>query len=211
MKPLHAAAAIALAMFALNACSAGSPADADAPTAEKLPLDKRILYVKDAEVSGKKVTKHVAAFGNWAAECSWSRGGAGGLSYCDVYPWNGNLPSRATIILPYEDRATVQYYQDKPGKVVIKTAARAANTMLRYACGATEWSGPENGNRLKFFYEDEAQRFVSQMKSSDCKIVFTPAGAKEQMEIERIAHGFREANEYAESFSRYPKPVEAQS
>ncbi len=209
MKPIHAA--VAIAMFAVYACSGAPAADADAPIAEPLPLEKRILYVKDGETGGKKVTKHVAAFGNWAAECSWSRGGAGALSYCDVYPWNGTPPKRTTVILPYADRATVQYYQDKPAKIVINTAKRAANTTLRYACGATEWSGPEEGSRLKFFYEAEAQRFISQMKSSDCKIVFTPAGAKEQMEINRIAHGFREANEYASSFSRNPKPVEAQS
>lgn len=208
MKVLCLAAMVALA---LNACSAAPPADANTPAADKMPLDKRILYVRDGEVSGKKVTKHVAAFGNWAAECSWSRGGAGGLSYCDVYPWNGKLPSRATIIMPYEDRATVQYYQDKPGKVVINTAARAANTTLRYDCGAIEWSGPENASRLKFFYDDEAQRFISQMKSTDCKIVFTPRSAAAPVEIERVAHGFREANEYAASFSRYPKPVEPQS
>lgn len=124
MKPIHAT--IAIVSLAINACSGapGADADADAPAAEKLPLEKRLLYVKDGEVGGKAVTKHVAAFGNWAAECSWSRGGSGGLSYCDVYPWNGALPKRSTVILPYADRATVQYYQDRPAKVVINTAAR---------------------------------------------------------------------------------------
>lgn len=216
MKPIHAA--LAIISLAINACS-GPPADADAdadaadadaPAAEKLPLKKRILDVKDGEVSGKKLTKHVAVFGNWAAECVWSRGGASESSYCDVYPWNGTLPKRSTVILPYADRATVQYFQDKPAKVVINTAARAANTTLRYACGAMAWSGPDDASRLKFFYEAEAQGFISQMKSTDCTITFTPQYAKEPVEIERIAHGFREANDYAASFSSYPKPVEPQ-
>jgi hypothetical protein len=197
--------------FALKACSGAPTADADAPAAEKLPLEKRILFVREGDVGGKKVTKHVAAFGNWAAECSWSRGGSEERSYCDVYPWNGTLPKRATVITPYPDRATVQYYEDRPAKVVINTAARATNTTLRYVCGATEWSGPEESSRLKFFYDADAQRFISQMKSTDCKIVFTPQSAAQPVEIKRLAHGFREANDYAASFSSYPKPVEQRS
>ena len=203
------ASAVALAVAGC-AEPAAVAVDSDTPTRDPLPLDKRIVYVKDYVATGAKVTKHAAVFGNWAAECSWSRGGAREeVSWCDVYPWNGVLPKRQSVLIPYADRATVQYFQKKPVKIVLNTAARDADGGLRYACGGLEWRDDGRGAHLKFFYDEEAKRFVSQMRASDCKIIYRARGAAAQTEIVRIARGFSQANDYASSFSSYPKPVDA--
>lgn len=207
----HGFSRAALLAFLLSACSGAPSADVDAPAAEKLALEKRILFVKDGDMNGRKVTKHAAVFGNWAAECTWSRGGDGALSFCDVYPWNGKLPRRATVISPYEERATVQYYEDQGAKIVLNTSARAAGSELAYSCGSAKWEGAESADQLKFFYKEEAQKFISQMKTAGCVISYTPRGGAASVEVARTSHGFREANEYAASFSRYPKEVAAQS
>ena len=196
---------------ALAACSgemnsAKTNADPDAAISEKLPLAKKIVWVKEAGQNGEKTTRHLAAFGNWAAECSYSRGGAGEeTAWCDVVAFNGEAPRRKTVMVPYEGRATVQFYNDKPAKVALWTKPRAAGTELGITCGYAQWRGPENSSRIKFFYDDDAHYFISHMKDNGCTITYTPRGETAPVEIQRISHGFKQAAEYGEQFSNYPK------
>ena len=191
--------------FMLAGCAPGGSTDQEAPAAEPPPLEKHIIFKREEQRDGNTITKHVAAFGNWAAECTYSRGARPSLSWCDVYPWSGALPKRDTVITPYQGRATVQYYNQKPVKIVLNTPPRAAGSKLSYACGYKTWSEPHNPSQLKFFYEADALSFISAMQTSDCVIAYMPGNGGDEVSLRRVAHGFRQANEYARNFSHYPK------
>jgi hypothetical protein len=189
----------------LASCAQGESTASEAPAAEPPPLEKRIMFEREEQRDGNTITKHVAAFGNWAAECTYSRGARPSLSWCDVYPWSGALPKRDTVLTPYQERATVQYYDQKPVKIVLNTPPRAAGSKLSYACGYKTWSEAHNPTQLKFFYEADAQSFVTAMQTSDCVIVYKPANGGDEVSLTRASHGFRQANEYARNYSHYPK------
>lgn len=171
-----------------------------------LPLEKRILSEKSRTDGTKTIKKHYAAFGNWISECVFSNDPAKAkrTTWCDVYPWNGTQPKRMLAITPYRDRATVQFYNQKPAKIVLRTSKRADGSTFSYKCGPSRWQGPSNRNRLKFLYDTQALPFLGQMRSQDCQIKYVPARGSEERTVTHRAHGFRQAYEYAHRYVRVP-------
>jgi hypothetical protein len=191
----------------LAACSAGT-GDSGGYDRDAAPpsLEMRVLSDETGELDGKTVRNMVVAFGYWAAECAAVRKPSEPLmGWCDIYPYSGELPERSTVILPYDDRATVQYFERKPAKIVLHTATRESGTELAYACGPAKWSGSESFHQLKFFYDADARPFLNQMGREDCTLTFTPMGDAEATSITLPAHGFDEANAFASKFSKSPK------
>lgn len=171
-----------------------------------LPLEKRLLSEKSRKNGTKTIKKHYAAFGNWISECVFSNDPAKArrTTWCDVYPWNGKQPKRYLAITPYRDRATVQFFNEKPAKIVLRTSKREHGSTFSYQCGPSRWQGPSNANRLKFFYDTQALPFLGQMRSRDCTLEYQPAGTTEVRTITHTAHGFREAFTYAQRYVRVP-------
>lgn len=178
------------------------------PQSVNIALDKRVLSDKTIEREGRKTRRHEVQFGNWISACVGVRETAKPVrGWCDVYPATAGPVTAKNPILPSSNRATVQFFERKPAKIVLRTSARQPGTELSYSCGTKHWSGPENMSRLKFFYDREAMPFLMQMQRSDCTLSFVPRGQEATATLTFPSHGFKQAFDYARYYSPSPKGV----
>jgi len=172
------------------------------------PPSLDMVTLSDAASSeDKAVTRRLhVQFGYWKAKCTASKEGMDPVAgWCDLSPALANIPTNSSVMLPAENRATVGFFKDDPAKVILRTQPRVRASRLSFDCGFAKWSGPEEYDRLKFFYDKDAAKFTNSMKRNDCELSFTPKNTAQPVTITIPSHGFKEAFEFGKTFSRKPK------
>jgi hypothetical protein len=187
--------------FAVTACSPGS-----GPTGAPPSLEMRTFSDKTTKIGTANVRKHVVGHGYWISECTARRelNAASAWGWCDVYFSDKGPLRRGMSMLPFMDRATVQYYKNDAVKIALFTRTRKLDTPLTYECGAAVSSGSEKDSQVKFLYTNQAASFASQMEVVDCTLTYTPQDADKEVVTTFPFHGAREAFAYAKNYASQP-------